>query len=258
VLKTEPAGTQQKSVLTIPVVPLPEKAGRHQLVLPPLPIAISRASGEVLTLCTKPHAILIEDPIANDPHPKPHPNPPPRRQLEEWKLMKQVALATAIALVVGALLAWLIGKWLRRERPLPPPPPPRPPWEVAAEELFDLKNAKLIEAARYAEHFDRVSDVVRKYLGALYGFDGLESTTREILLLLRRLDLEPAVAREIEAFLKEADLVKFARLTPSVEECESALERAERIVQKTMPSALPPAPRVPGPPSEPASPGAAP
>ena len=37
---------------------------------------------------------------------------------------------------------------------------------------------------RFAEHFDRVSDIVRKYLGLRFGFDGLESTTREALAVL--------------------------------------------------------------------------
>ena len=90
-----------------------------------------------------------------------------------------------IALVVGALVAWLIGRWLRRPQAGPPPPPPRPPWEVALEELFDLEHAGLVKSERFAEHFDRVSDCVRKYLGDRYGFDGLESTTRETLAVLR-------------------------------------------------------------------------
>jgi hypothetical protein len=41
------------------------------------------------------------------------------------------------------------------------------------------------------ELFDRVSDTVRKYLGARYGFeglgfDGLETTTAEMMTLLKR------------------------------------------------------------------------
>ena len=148
-----------------------------------------------------------------------------------------IYLGSRIALPIGLLAAWLIGRYLRRPRPEPPPPPPRPPWEVALEELFDVRHAGLVAEGRLAEHFDRVSDIVRKYLGARFGFDGLESTTREVLYVLRRVSppLEPLDS--IETFLRQADLVKFAKTVPSAEDCELALTRAERIISTTLPEA---------------------
>ena len=113
--------------------------------------------------------------------------------------------------------------------------PARPPWEVAFEELYDLRHAGLVAEARFAEHFDRVSDIVRKYLGARFGFDGLESTTREVLFVLRRLTPPLESLDSIESFLRQADLVKFAKTVPSAEDCELALTRAERIISTTLP-----------------------
>jgi hypothetical protein len=251
-------GERAKSTVRIPVVLLPDKPGRNTLELPPLPIAIARASGELITVCTAPHRILVEDPIASTPDAKPKDNPPPRPQREVWTAAKQVALATLIALVVGAIVAWLLGRWLRRPKPVPPPPPPRPPWEIALEELFDLRAAELVKNQRYVEHFDRVSYIVRKYCGDRYGFDGLESTTREMLSVLRRVVPPIAVLDEIEHFLRRADLVKFARLTPTGDECNEALERAETIVRRTIPWTMDPMPvpdaTPPGPPAEPTPP----
>jgi hypothetical protein len=234
--KSAAKGEQMETRVAIPFVPLPPKPGRNLLELPPMPITIQRASGELVTLCTKPHAITVEDPTANVPDPKPKPNPPPRRQLEVWTAAKQVALGALVALLVGALVAWLIAKWLRRPKPAPPPAPPRPPWEVALEELFDIKNAGLIKQQRYAVHFERVSNAIRKYLGERFGFDGLECTTRETLSLLREVRPDITVLPSIEAFLREADLVKFARLTPTEEQCEHALLSAEQVVRKTVPA----------------------
>jgi hypothetical protein len=231
----------------IPVVPLPPEPGRHELTLPPLPITIARANGQVLTVCTKPHTITIEDPIANTPEPKPKENPPPRRQEEDWAMLRQLVYGGLLALVAGALAAWLFARWRRRPKRVPPPPPPRPPWEVAIEELHDVRHAGLIKNQRYSEHYDRVSDTIRKYLGDRYGFDGLESTTREALTVLSGVSPPIAAIDNVRAFLRQADLVKFARLTPSEEECELALARGEEIVQSTMPVA-----RTPGP--EPAAP----
>ena len=245
-------GASTKSTVTLSFVALPKKPGRHELTLPPLPITVARASGELVTLCTQPHTIVIEDPTSSTPNPKPKDNPPPRRQREEWTLLKQALEIGAIALVVGAALAWLIGRWLKRPRPVPPPPPPRPPWEVALESLHDLRHAGLTREGRFAEHFDRVSDIVRRYLGDRYGFDGLESTTREMLAELRATTPRIAVLDEIERFLRQADLVKFARLTPSEIECSTALADAEQIVERTVPPPMP----VGAPAAAPPAPGA--
>jgi hypothetical protein len=246
-LDSKPAGDRVKTTLQIPVVPLPEQAGVQQMTLPPLPIAISRASGELLTLCTKSHSIAVDEPIADAPDAKPKHNPAGRRQLEEWTTLKHVTYAALIALLVGALVAWILSRWLRRPKPAPPPPPPRPPWEVALEELQDLRRAELIENARFVEHYDRVSYIVRKYAGERYGFDGLESTTREMLSVLRRVVPPIPVLEAIEAFLRHADLVKFARLTPTADECNEALARGQQIVERTVP--IPILPERPPPPA---------
>lgn len=256
-LEVKDDGDHKKSTLKIPVVALPKKPGRADLELPPLPVAIARASGEVRTLCTKPHRIVVEDAIANTPGAKPKGNTKPRRQVEEWTAAKDAAIGGISALVVVPLLAWLYLLWKRRPKPVPPPPPPRPPWEVALEELFDVRIAKLVEQGRYAEHFDRVSDAIRRYLGARYGFDGLETTTHEALHALRRVVPKIVVLGDIENFLQEADLVKFAKLVPTEAECYSTLARAEELVRRTMPSMIIASPSpAPGPPDKSPSAGA--
>lgn len=245
-----------KSHVELPLVPLPEGPGRHVLTVPPLPIAVARANGEIMTLCTHAHTIVVEDPIASVPDAQPRPNPPPRPQREEWTALKTALAWTAAGVVLGAALLFLLRWWRGRPVPVPPPPPPRPPWEVALEKLAEIRGAHLLEEDRHAEYIDRVSDVVRSYLGARFGFDGLESTTDEILAALRassagfvRLDEAAGGAaafgadlslREIQAFLGECDLVKFANLVPSTDQCTSAFAVGERIVRTTMPRVTPP------------------
>jgi hypothetical protein len=228
-------GDAMVTTLTVPFIPLASKPGRQQLVLPPLPISVARASGDVVTVCTRSHRVTVDEPISNSPNPKPHGNPQPRRQLEVWHAAQKAALGGLLALFAATLAALLWRWWRRRPRRLPPPPPPRPPWEVAFEELFDIRNAGLVPAGRLTEHFDRTSDVVRKYLGARFDFDGLESTTREALQRLREVRPRPAVLPDIERFLREADLVKFARQTPTEVQCSEALRQAEAFVTATRP-----------------------
>jgi len=221
----------------LPFVPLPKDPGPQTLTLPSVPIAIARQSGELLTVCTTPHTLLVDDPTSNVAQAAPRPNPAPLRQQEVWTAAKNIALGALIALPLGALIAFLIGRWLRRERPPAPPPPPRPPWEIALEALSRVRSQRLIEQGLTSELFDEVSLALRAYLGLRFGFDGLESTTRELLEHLDRLG--PAtppheLIEEIELLLRRADLVKFANLTPEAAECELALERGERIVRGTM------------------------
>ncbi|MET0594512.1 MAG: hypothetical protein ABW133_17560, partial [Polyangiaceae bacterium] len=235
---TETTQTGATTKVSIPVLVLPKEPGRNRMLLPPLPIAVARASGELLTLCTAPHPVLVEDPTAQAPDAKPLPNPPPRQQIEEWTLAKQLTIGALIGGVIAAIAAWLVARWMRRPRPVPPPPPPRPPWEVALEELFAVRHAGLAREARYAEHYDRISDAVRKYLGGRYGFDGLETTTREMTAILRRVQPQVYDLPVILGFLDECDLVKFARFTPSDEDCNRVLDQAEHIVRVTVPPQL--------------------
>ncbi len=237
-LESVEAGELVRSKLTLPLVPLPTEPGRRELTLPSLPIAMARASGEVFILCTQPHAITVEDPIANDPDPTPRTNPAPRRQLEVWQAAKTALVVGALALVVGVLFAWLLLLWRKRPRRTPPAPPPRPPWEVAEESLQNIESSGLIRAGQLDEHFDRVSQTIRKYLGDRYGFDGLESTSREALRVLDAVTPRVSELGRIKKFLQHADLVKFARLTPSEEECGKYLQEARTIVTRTLPHEL--------------------
>jgi hypothetical protein len=228
---------QVKTNVELPFVPLPKDPGPQSMTLPSVPIAIARPNGELITLCTSPHELAVDDPTSNIAQATPRPNPPPQRQLEVWTAAKNIALGALIALPLGALVALAVGWWLRRAKPVPPPPPPRPAWELALEGLARVREKRLIEQGLTSELYDEVSLLVRDYLGRRFGFDGLESTTRELLEHLARLGSNTPsgeLVRDIEVLLRRADLVKFANLAPQAAECELALESGERIVRGTM------------------------
>src|SRR5579872_410692 len=224
---------RRETVVDLPLLALPSEPGRRRLSLPPLPVSIARASGDVVTLCTKAHSIVVEDPTASTPRAEPKGNPAPRSQREEWVSLKRALSYGAAGIAVGSVLAWLAYRWMQRPKPVAPPPPPRPAWEVALESLHEVRHAGLLETQRFSEFFDRVNDAVRRYLGARFGFDGLESTTDETLAALRRVPHFGLSLPEIAGFLQHCDLVKFADLTPTLNECERALADAERVVRAT-------------------------
>ncbi len=237
-IEREEAAGLAVTKLTIPFVPLPKDPGRNEMVLPPVPIAVARASGELVTVCTKPHAIRVEDPTANDPDPKVKPNPPPRPQREDWEAARRVAIGV-VAGAIATAIAMVILRWWRRRPRVVKGPPPKLPWITALEELEAIRRSKLLAEGNTGQYYDRVSDAVRKYLGARYGFDGLEATTDEMHGYLIR--VRPPIQRmsEIMRFLEECDLVKFARVVPTDEDCTEALERGEAIVHMTIPNLAP-------------------
>lgn len=120
-----------------------------------------------------------------------------------------------------------------------PPPPPRAPWVVAVEKLDTLRKTRpeLMQQGRGVEWADGVSDAVREYLGARYGFEGLESTTDEVLERLRDTQLGGITVTEVAALLQESDLVKFAKAPIDDAAAESLLEGSYRIVRATTPVA---------------------
>jgi hypothetical protein len=231
----DPKTGRRQTTVDLALVALPTDPGRHTLVVPALPISIARASSDVITVCTKPHTIVVEDPTASTPGALPQPNPSPRPQREEWTSLKRGLLWGGAGVAAGAVLAWLVYRWSKRPKPAVPPPPPRPAWELALERLDEVRHAGLLETKRFAEFFDRVNDAVRQCLGSRYGFDGLESTTDETIEALRRVPNLRVPLLEIASFLQECDLVKFADVTPSTEACTQALGDAERVVRATMP-----------------------
>jgi hypothetical protein len=225
-----------ETTIHIPLLALPPKPGPGELTLPPLPIAVARASGQLGQLCTSPHVLSVEDPTSNVPDAQLRPNPASLSQREVWKQARDITTIVLVALPIAILLAFLWSRLWPRLKRSPPPPPPTPPWRRALEQLSNLEGERLLEAGRAPEYIDRVSDTLRQYLGARYGFDGLESTTREVLRLLGEKAPDFRFETEVRSILQRSDLAKFARRSPEDEECRDALFETRRIVERTTPA----------------------
>ena len=129
------------------------------------------------------------------------------------------------------------------------PPPPVPPEVRFAGRLDQLEQERLGEQGRGREHFFRLSEAVRDYLGAVTGVNALDLTTEELLEALARqpdprLPLEP-----LQRFSETADLVKFARLPADGRACADGVAFARELLARTRPApaVTPPAPAPPPP-----------
>jgi hypothetical protein len=231
------------------------KAGQH--ALDGVELAIVTKAGLVGRVRTEPFNVDIKSLIANEPNAQlREPTKPVTVMQDDYTLLYIASGLLGAALF--ALLGMLIYRyWQRREKPELPPPPPRPPWEVAIEKLGALRRqkAEMIAKGEAARFIDLTSDVVREYLGGRFGFDGLETTSDEMLAQLKkRAPIE--LYGETGTFLRRCDLVKFAKAEPSADEADWVLMKAHEVVQLGEPrmSAAVPMPSPSAPPVPPAPP----
>jgi hypothetical protein len=230
----------------------PAKAGKQRFVfeldlqgfepgeqeLPALQVRVVTKEGAVGSVRTEPTKVSVSSLLANEPNAEPRGPTAPVEVMEDDFTLLYVAYAIGGALAV-ALLTWLAMRWWqRRERPEPPPPPPRPAWEVAVEKLAELRRKKqtMIEQGQGVEFVDAVSDVVREYLGGRFGFDGLETTSDEMLLELTRRRANVGLIGEVRAYLYRCDLVKFAKVIPDQDEADLVFAKAQDIVRFSTPT----------------------
>ena len=234
--------------------------GAH--TLGPLTLQVVTADGTVGSVEVPARTVQVGSHLADEPNAEPRPRTDPLPVLEEDYTLLWI-LGTLAGLLLAALIGFLVARWWsRRPRSAPPAPPPRPAWEVALEELNELAGRRLQMHAdgQAMELVDRLSDVVRAFLGARYDFNGLESTTDEIVARMRRLKLQLTSRQAITSLLGEADLVKFAGAVPAEEQTSAMLEQARRIVRAATPVAPQPTAAAPTtrPPTGPTTAAAAP
>lgn len=145
------------------------------------------------------------------------------------------ALLVALAAVAGALLFGLIlWRVLARRAHAILAAPPEPAHLRALRELAALRALDLPGKGRTKQLYLRLSEIVRRYLGERFAFNAIDLTTPELLAALRRLEAVGLDYGGFEAFCREADLVKFARLEPTDAECVGALDAARSFVERTV------------------------
>jgi hypothetical protein len=210
--------------------------------VPAIDVTYLGHGGDVRQVRTQSIPIKIASLIANEPEPALKENASP---VLVWKqdLRLVIGAGVVLAAALGALVTWLIVRRLRQRIIVRPGPPPRPAHEVALERLDRLGALGFLENADNRPFYFAVSEVIRDYLGARFGFDSLELTTDELMDELRRRAGRTLVLGEIAGWLSSCDLVKFAKVSPSATEARGALEIAIRIVESTRPRPEPePAP----------------
>jgi hypothetical protein len=221
------------TVLKVPLVVLSTSLPRKTFEVPPLRVVVMRRGGGELSVCTARHEVDVDQPTANSPDPWPRPNPSSYPQKTRDERAQAIAVAVVASVTAALALAGLALWWSRRPKEAPPPPPPEPSWRVALEAIGRARRDLQAGSIGIKAYYDRISDAVRVHLGETYGFDGLESTTDEILGRLKRVPSPSFPRDDVRRLLGDCDLVKFAGYAPPIEEADPTAALAESVVRAT-------------------------
>jgi hypothetical protein len=230
-----PENGKQRFVFNLELLAL--EAGDQPI--PAIELRVVTKQNFVGTVKTPSVPYKIRSLVANEP------NAQPKRETKPVVVLQDnyVPIYIAAGLLAAALIAGLtllVSRWLRaRKVAAIPPPPPRPPWEIAVEKLAALRRQKqpMLDAGQGGLFIDQLSDVVRAYLGGRYAFDGLETTTDEMLMQLNTHGAPLGFTQEVGQFLGRCDLVKFAKVEPDEDEVDLLFAKAQDLVHFSEPEA---------------------
>lgn len=164
-----------------------------------------------------------------------------RQRLEQDEEHRQVVLDAADAssrhrryllwLMVILVASGLVVILARRVRWQPPEPPPRDPRAVALLALEELVAKGLPEKCIFDLFYVELTAIVRRFVEDCYKIRAPEQTTEEFLSEASRHPAFDAKTKSsLREFLSLADLVKFARHHPTLEQCIETLDAARLFV----------------------------
>lgn len=145
----------------------------------------------------------------------------------------------ALALVLLLAAAYALKRYLesrgKRLGDLFRPSPPQPPHVVAIKALEALHHQKLWQNNKHKQYYSALTDILRTYVAARWGFGAMEMTSDEIIETMRAEELPDKARMDLTAILRDADLVKFAKATPEAEQNEADYLKAYYFVEETKP-----------------------
>ena len=110
---------------------------------------------------------------------------------------------------------------------------PKPAHEIALNKLKALSEKELWQKGMLKEYQSELTYIVREYLEKRYDIHALESTTAEIIRELKNEDISEDHKTQLSDMFRMADMVKFAKATPSLDIQSKLLNEAESFVSNT-------------------------
>lgn len=110
--------------------------------------------------------------------------------------------------------------------------PKLPPYQAAMQEFERIKTEKVWQKGRQKEYYTELTDTLRTYIKNRFGFNALEMTSSEIIDKLQEIKDKGAIS-DLKYLFQTADLVKFAKHDPQMNENDANLINAIEFINET-------------------------
>ena len=108
--------------------------------------------------------------------------------------------------------------------------------QLALQEIERIKQEKVWEQNREKEYYTQLTNTLREYIKDRFGFNAMEMTSNEIVEHLTHTAETQEALNELKSLLQPADLVKFAKWKPEINENDYNLVCAIEFVNGTKPA----------------------
>ena len=114
-----------------------------------------------------------------------------------------------------------------------------PPYEEAITALHTLDNSTYLKENKPKEYYSQLTEIVKRYLDREVDDTALESTSDELIARLQlhkdsgNFEFSSETIRRLDAILKRADLVKFAKMYQAEGQASSDRKTIEEIINET-------------------------
>lgn len=140
---------------------------------------------------------------------------------------------------LGGAVVIVLAIWLLRRKKSKPvvvapvqasPPPAIPPHQAALQKLTILEQKQLWKHGGVEQFYAELSLIMREYLENTFRIPALESTTREILPLLKTAGFPENLKGVLREILHESDMTKYAKHPPPEQYHEKALNMSRQLI----------------------------
>lgn len=150
---------------------------------------------------------------------------------EDW----YVAIAAALLFTPFLLALIYLVKRIRDNKPIirkVKVEPKLPPHQQAMNEIERIKSEKIWQKGQPKEYYTELTDTLRQYIKDRFGFNAMEMTSTEIIDKLLETNDKEALS-DLRVLFQTADLVKFAKHNPMMNENDANLLNAIDFINET-------------------------
>ncbi|WP_321480279.1 BatD family protein [uncultured Bacteroides sp.] len=151
-----------------------------------------------------------------------------------WEDWWGLIICSLLALPLLALLIYLIIR-IRDNKPIirrVKVEPKIPPHQQAMNEIERIKGEKIWQKGLAKEYYTELTDAIRSYIKGRFDFNALEMTSTEIIDQLLEIDKTEDIS-DLKILFQTADLVKFAKHNPDINENDANLINAIDFINET-------------------------